>query len=171
MLAPEQIIERAKKWEIVFDMYDNKKEVKIKIEKKVKGGYVVNIVDLDIKGFLKTKKHFNENDETYGIITSANYINKHIELKLSDSLMDKQKILKILRKAKNTNRSIKSRIVNVHNGGFEISILGQKGFIPPSHIPKKISKNLYSYIGKEVEVYILRINPENILASLRNLEQ
>lgn len=169
MLSPEQVIERAKKWEIVFNMYDNKKEVKIKIEKKVKGGYIVNIVDLDIKGLLKTKKHFNENDETYGIITSANYVNKHIELKLFSSLMSKEKILKILKKAKNSNKPIKSRIVNVHNGGFEISILGLKGFIPPSHITKKISENPYLYIGKEVEVYILRINPENILASLRKL--
>ncbi|MEO0197118.1 MAG: S1 RNA-binding domain-containing protein [candidate division WOR-3 bacterium] len=171
MLGPEQIIERAKKWEIVFDAYDNQRPLKVRIEKELKKGYLARILELDLIGYLRTKKKFNINDEVLAIITSANYVNKQIELKLVDVLMDKEKILKILKKAKKLNKPIKARITNVANGGFEILVLGQKGFVPPSHIPKKFSENLYIHIGREYNVYILRANENNILASLRELNE
>ncbi len=169
MLSPEQVIERAKKWEIIFDAYDNKKQVKVKIEKKLEKGYIVRILDLDLKGYLKTKKDFNVDDEVLAFITSANYIDKKIELKLSTEMTSKEKNLRILKKAKKNNTTLKAKIINVANSGFEISILGQKGFIPPSHIPKKFWENLNEHIGKEYDVYILRVSKDNILASLRQL--
>ncbi len=99
-----------------------------------------------------------------------NYLTKKIELKPANSKINEKKIFKILKKSKKNNIPIKAKILNVINGGFEISVLGQKGFIPPSHIPKKISENLFSHIGKEYPVYILRVNKDNILASLRQIE-
>ncbi|MEO0202117.1 MAG: S1 RNA-binding domain-containing protein [candidate division WOR-3 bacterium] len=169
MLSPEEIIQRAKKWEIVFDAYDNKRDLKVRIEKKIKKGYLVRILDLDLIGYLKTKKKFNINDEVFAVITSADYITKQIELRLSDSLLNEEKILKVLKKAKKTNKPVKAKIINVSNSGFEVLILGQRGFVPPSHIPKNLSENLYIHIGKEFDVYILRVSKDHILASLRNL--
>ncbi len=169
MLSPEQVIERAKKWEIIFDAYDSKKQVKVKIEKKLKKGYLVRILGLDLKGYLKTKKEFNIDDEVLAFITHANYMDKKIELKLSAKMMSEDRVLKILKKAKKNNTTLKAKIINVANGGFEILVLGRKGFIPPSHIPKKFWENLNEYIGKEYDVYILRVNNDNILASLRQL--
>ena len=170
MLSPEQIIERAKKWEIIFDLYDNQKPITVIIEKKIKDGYLVKIKNLDLVGYLKTKKRLEINQEIEAIIISANYLTKKIELKPSNSKINEKKIFKILKKSKKNNVPIKAKILNVINGGFEISIFGQRGFIPPSHIPKKISENLFSHIGKEYPVYILRVNKENILASLRQTE-
>mgnify|MGYP000187186895 CR=1 FL=1 len=170
MLSPEQIIERAKKWEIVFDLYDNQKSISVIIEKKFKGGYIVKLKDLDLTGYLKTKKKLEINQEIEAIIINANYLTKKIELKLANSKINEKKIFKILKKSKKDNIPIRAKILNVINGGFEISVFGQRGFIPPSHIPKKISENLFSHVGKEYPVYILRINKENILASLRQTE-
>jgi len=170
MLSPEQVIERAKKWEIIFDLYDNQKPISVIVEKKVKEGYVVKLKNLDLVGYLKTKKKLEINQEIEAIIISANYLTKKIELKPANSKINEKKIFKILKKSKKNNIPIKAKILDVINGGFEISVLGQKGFIPPSHIPKKISENLFSHIGKEYQVYILRVNKDNILASLRQIE-
>jgi|DewCreStandDraft_1066081.scaffolds.fasta_scaffold03044_7 ribosomal protein S1 len=170
MLSPEQIIERAKKWEIVFDLYDNQRPINVIVERKVKEGYIVKLKDLDLTGYLKTKKKLEIDQEVEAVIITANYLTKKIELKPTNSKINEKKIFKILKKSKKNNIPIKAKILNVMNGGFEISVFGQRGFIPPSHIPKKISENLFSHIGKEYPVYILRVNKENILASLRQIE-
>ena len=55
MLSPEQIIERAKKWENVFDLYDNQRPINVIVERKVKEGYIVKLKDLDLNGIFLFK--------------------------------------------------------------------------------------------------------------------
>jgi len=55
MLSPEEVIERAKKWEEIFQYKDEKKPVKGVITKKLKVSYRIYIPKWDVEGRLITK--------------------------------------------------------------------------------------------------------------------
>ncbi len=166
-LPPEEVIRRARIWGEIFDAKDNRKTVKAIVLKKLKASYKVVLKDWNVEARLVTKKDYKEGDEVSCLIKSANYVSKQIVLKDADYEEEERKILSKILKAKEKNRTMKAQVIGVSNGSLIIDILGQKGVVPPAHIPKKFSDRVSALVGKTVRVKILRVRTNNILASMR----
>lgn len=167
MLSPEEVIERARKWGEIFRYKDEKKPVKAVITKKLKASYKVYIPQWDVEGRLLSKKNYEEGQEVEVVINTANYVTRQLTFKEAEYVHNETEILSRILRAKERNQPITASVVAISHGGLVLDIMGQKGYVPPSHIPKKYSDNVSSLVGRTIKVKILRVRTNNILASLR----
>jgi len=101
------------------------------------------------------------------VVNSANYVTKQLTFREANYVMKETEILSKILKAKERHQLMNANVVGVSHGGLILDIMGQRGYIPPSHIPKKYASKVSSLVGKTVKVKILRVRTNNILASLR----
>lgn len=167
MLSPEEVVERAKKWGEIFEFKDEKKPVKAVITKKLRASYRVYIPRWDIEGRLLSRKPYEEGQEVDVIVNTANYVTRQITFKEAEYVHNETEILSRILRAKENNQPITASVIAISHGGLVLDIMGQKGYVPPSHIPKKYSDKVSSMVGKTIKVRILRVRTNNILASLR----
>lgn len=68
------------------------------------------------------------------------------------------------------NKVVKGRVTRKVKGGLMVDI-GLEAFLPASHVDLRHVKNLESYFGRELELRVIKINPErrNIVVSRRVL--
>ncbi len=167
MLSPEEVVERARKWAEIFQYKDEKKPVKGVITKKLKVSYRIYIPKWDVEGRLITKNKFEEGQEVEVVVSSANYVTKQLTFREANYVMKETEILSRILRAKEKHQLMSASVVGVSHGGLILDIMGQRGYIPPSHIPKKYADKVSSLVGKTIKVRILRVRTNNILASLR----
>ena len=60
---------------------------------------------------------------------------------------------------------VKGKIVKVNKGGYEVELMGQKGFCPLSHIENYYVEDSASYIGKTLDFIVSSYQKHNILLS------
>ncbi len=105
-----------------------------------------------------------------------------LELSLVEA--GKQKAWQELRETKDSDQSLKAKVVNANSGGLILEASGIQGFLPASqlsneHYPKRtdgdrnqILEELKGFVGQELEVKIININPRTnkLIFSEREVE-
>lgn len=95
--------------------------------------------------------------------------NGYVELSLTEA--DKQKSWSLAKDAQDKDEPIKAKIVGANSGGLLVELFDLRGFLPVSqlsteHYPRsaeqtreKIIEELQKFVGSELDVKILSINP------------
>jgi small subunit ribosomal protein S1 len=109
---------------------------------KVINDYSINISENSFWEILKKIKPY---------IYELTYININKELENFNTLLDAFKNENIL----------KGTVLSITYGGLIIDVLGTKAFLPGSHIDVKTTTDFEKYIGKEIELKILKIDVES----------
>jgi len=88
-------------------------------------------------------------------------------LVLSKRFADNTKKYEELQELAKKSEKVKAKVIKVTKGGLILDISGIQAFLPQSHIGLKKGETLDSFLGKEIDVEILEVDPKinRIIAS------
>ncbi len=81
-------------------------------------------------------------------------------LVLSKRFADNTKKYEELQKLAKKSEKVKAKVIKVTKGGLILDISGIQAFLPQSHIGLKKGETLDSFLGKEIDVEILEVDPK-----------
>lgn len=114
-------------------------------------------------------KNLKKGDKVYAKIIDLENEKGYIELSLQSA--GKELAWEKLKKQKAENKPLKIKVIGANKGGLLTEVFGITAFIPSSQLaqehyprvenaePNKIVRELQKLIGKELEVYILDLDP------------